>query len=196
MYEQETFEKTLELAQKAYDNDELPVGAILKVFEHSSNNNKLIFEYCAHNQTNKNKDPLSHCEKICIEKYIESREEYINKSNIIVDMDTGKEYEKLINNGDNNLTNTENNLKNDILEIYITLEPCVMCYGIIERLSKYVKHIYVYYGVKNEIFGATTVLKDIISNTNDKITFKDINDYRTVEIIKKFYSENRNERVN
>ena len=193
MYEQETFEKTLELAQKAYDNDELPVGAILKVFKHSNEKNNLIFEYYEHNQTNKNKDPLAHCEKICIEKYIKSKQEFFEESNIIVGMDTEKDYEEFLNK-DNSLQNT--NLLNDVLEIYITLEPCVMCYGIIERLSKYVKHIYVYYGVKNEIFGAKTVLKDIISNKKQNITYKNIDDYRAVKIIKKFYSENRNERIN
>ena len=71
----------------------------------------------------------------------------------------------------------------DDCEIYITMEPCCMCYGAIEqaRIKK------IYFGVENEKFG-------YISKNNNKnlINFeKGILQKECVEIVQKFFLKKR-----
>ncbi|KAM0681727.1 hypothetical protein GINT2_000241 [Glugoides intestinalis] len=67
--------------------------------------------------------------------------------------------------------------KNESLEnlyFYITLEPCAMCAGILERINANVV-----FGYHNEIFGA----KKILNRSSGKC----LEDERCVEILRKFY---------
>ncbi|KAM0672722.1 deoxycytidylate deaminase [Ordospora colligata] len=60
---------------------------------------------------------------------------------------------------------------------YITCEPCIMCMGIISRLS----NVKVYYGCKNEVFGSKT-----ICGIGDNTVY--IPDERCFKILQKFYT--------
>lgn len=70
------------------------------------------------------------------------------------------------------LIENKENLEN--LTFYITLEPCAMCAGILERLNANVV-----FGYHNEIFGAKKIL--------NKSYGKCLEDERCVEILRKFY---------
>lgn len=72
--------------------------------------------------------------------------------------------EKLVEMGDS--------LKN--LTYYITIEPCAMCHGVLERVGANVV-----FGYYNEIFGANKILK--------KFSGKCLNNEKCIEILKKFY---------
>lgn len=125
-----------------------------------------------YNQTNIKRDCLAHCEKIAIEELFKHLKE-----------------SKQLEHKDKRM------LDNSNISLYITLEPCVMCFGIIERLSKYINNsITVYYGVKNEIFGVEKILGSELFNKNKNVKMVCIEDRRVVEIIKEFYNKNRNER--
>lgn len=62
--------------------------------------------------------------------------------------------------------------------IYITVEPCIMCMGILQRLD-----CKIYFGCYNEIFGGITVLNSSSSFTT-LCYQKD-----AVEMLKKFYDQ-------
>lgn len=63
--------------------------------------------------------------------------------------------------------------------VFITCEPCVMCYGILVRLN-----CRVYFGCYNPIFGCSLLL------TNNNVCF---NSQICIDLLKKFYSqENHN----
>ena len=105
---QRFMKEALKLAEKALEQDEVPVGAVVV------HQNRIIGK--AYNQTNLLKDPTAHAEMIAITQAAES-------------------------------------LKHDRLldtEIYVTMEPCVMCIGamIHARIGK------LYYGARNEKYGA------------------------------------------
>ncbi len=68
----------------------------------------------------------------------------------------------------------KNNINTDDLVFYITLEPCAMCIGILERIQAKV-----IFGYHNDIFGAKRIL--------NKDCGECMNDTRCIEILKKFY---------
>lgn len=103
----------------------------------------------AHNMTNALSDPLAHAELICI-KMLVSKE-----------MDANDE--------DDTMRGDSTNLK-----FYVTIEPCAMCAGVIERLGAQVV-----FGEYNEIFGSRKIL--------GKKCGKRIGDKRGVKIFKRFY---------
>lgn len=84
-------------AKKAFDKDEIPIGAVLV------KNDELIAK--DHNRTNQLNNALAHAEKLAIEKTISSQEKFL--------------YE---------------------YTLYVTVEPCLMCTGMIiwARLGKVV----------------------------------------------------------
>jgi len=108
-------------------------------------NNEVILE--SHNLTNFLSDPLAHAEYLCVKKLLENFSNELCK---------------------------ENNADNSQFTFYITIEPCVMCFGVLERLK-----VKVVYGYENEIFGTKKLL-----NKSTGICLKD---QRCVEIIKEFY---------
>lgn len=125
-------EMALKESQKAFENDEIPVGCVVV-----KNSDKSIL--CrSHNLTNQLSDPLAHAEHLCVK--------FLVKNKIPT----------------NNIT------------FYITLEPCAMCAGILERIKA--KVIFGYY---NDIFGSNKIL----NKKCGECTF----DKRCIEILKKFY---------
>ncbi|ELA41946.1 uncharacterized protein VICG_00963 [Vittaforma corneae ATCC 50505] len=68
----------------------------------------------------------------------------------------------------------ESKMPLDDLVFYITLEPCAMCIGVLEKINAKV-----IFGYHNDIFGARKIL--------NKNCGKCVNDKRCVEILKKFY---------
>jgi len=108
----------LQEAEKALENDEVPIGAIVV------HKNKIIGR--GFNQTEKLKDPTAHAEMIAI-------------------------------------TAAANNLKSKFLEecdLYVTVEPCVMCAGAI--LLARIRNIY--FGAFEPKFGACGSLFNIIES--------------------------------
>jgi len=77
----------LEQANKALQEDEIPIGAVLV-------KDDLVIDV-AHNLTRQTKNPLAHAEKLIIDKILASKIKYLS------------EY-----------------------QLYVTLEPCVMCAGL------------------------------------------------------------------
>lgn len=105
----------LKEAKKAYNCNEVPVGAIIV------KNNKIISK--AYNKKEKTKNVIKHAEIIAITKACKKLK----------------------------------NWRLDDCEIYITMEPCMMCSGAIQQ-SRIKKIIY---GIKNEQYGFTKELKNI-----------------------------------
>ena len=99
-YEEKFMKKALKLAEKAYELDEVPVGAVI-VYD-----GKVISS--AYNKREASKDATAHAEILAIKKACKKFEDF-----------------RLIGT-----------------ELYVTLEPCVMCTGAIlnSRIEK------VYYG--------------------------------------------------
>ena len=72
------------------------------------------------------------------------------------------------------------------LVLYVTLEPCAMCYGLFSELQqKYNIKMKIVFGAYNEIFGMTRVMEEEFINKN--IEYKCMNDDRVIKIIKDFY---------
>jgi tRNA(adenine34) deaminase len=108
----------LQEAEKAYEQDEVPIGAVIV------HNNRIIGR--GFNQSEKLNDPTAHAEMIAI-------------------------------------TAAANNLQSRILEecdLYITVEPCVMCAGAI--LLSRIRSIY--FGTFESKFGACGSLFNIIES--------------------------------
>ncbi len=162
----------LEESEKALELDEIPVGCVvikkldleyLKLILGEEENGNSISNYNSkienikrnfakkviaksHNFTNAFSDPLAHAELLCLRSLIK---------------------------GSNETSVEENNNIKDLV-FYITLEPCAMCVGILERINATV-----IFGYRNEIFGANKIL--------NKNYGKCINDMRCIEILKRFY---------
>ena len=130
-------EKALFLAKRAYEEDEIPVGAVIV------KDNKIIG--CGYNKKEQCNNPLKHAELIAIE-------------------------EACNNIGDWRLNDCE---------IYITLEPCMMCYGAIveTRINKIV------YGLKRE--------KQMFDNKNVIEMYGGVLEEKSLEIIQKFFKNKR-----
>ena len=133
-------------AIKAYDIDEVPVGAIIV------KDNKIIAK--AYNKKEKNNDPLGHCELLAIRKACKK----INSWRLIG------------------------------CDMYVTLEPCMMCLGAIIHA----KIENVYYGCKDYRFGASHILHENKFNHYPK--FECLNDERCSSILTNFFSNKRKEK--
>ena len=105
----------IKLAQKAYKNGEIPVGAVIV------KNGKIISK--AYNKKENKKDCTKHAEILAIQKASKKSKNW-----------------RLID-----------------CEIYITMEPCMMCAGAIEqsRISKII------YAVDNPNYGCSKLIKNV-----------------------------------
>jgi tRNA(adenine34) deaminase len=108
----------LQEAEKAFENDEVPIGAVVV------HNDRIIGR--GSNQTEKLKDPTAHAEMIAIT----SASNHLQSKNL------------------------------DECDIYITVEPCIMCAGAI-LLSKFRS---VYFGTYEPKFGACGSLHNLLEN--------------------------------
>lgn len=77
----------------------------------------------------------------------------------------------------------KNNYNLDDLIFYITIEPCVMCHGVLERINAKV-----FYGYENEIFGTKKIL-----NKSAGILIKN---EKCVDLLKKFYESDNPALIN
>ena len=130
-------------AKKAYEIDEVPVGAIIV------KEGKIIAK--AYNKKEATNDPLGHCELLAIKKACKK----LNAWRL-----TG-------------------------CDMYVTLEPCMMCLGgiIHARIEN------VYYGCHDPRFGASEIIKDNKFNHHPKMEC--LNDKRCSDILNNFFSEKR-----
>lgn len=105
----------IKLAQKAYKNGEIPVGAVIV------KNGKIIAK--AYNKKEKEKDCTKHAEILAIQKASKKLKNW-----------------RLID-----------------CEMYVTMEPCMMCAGAIEqsRISKII------YSVDNPNFGCSNQIENV-----------------------------------
>lgn len=115
----------LQEAEKAFEEDEVPVGAVIV------NNHKIIGR--GYNQVEKLNDPTAHAEMIAITA----------------------------------ASNYLNNWRLNECEIYVTLEPCIMCTGAL--LSSRIMNLY--YGASDIKFGACGSIYNLAeeNKTNHKI---------------------------
>ena len=142
--------EALKEAQNAFDADEVPIGCVIV------KDRKIIAK--AHNQKEKNKNPLKHAEIIAIEKACKKI-------------------------GDWRL---------DDCELYVTVEPCIMCAGacLNARIKK------VFFGAYDGKGGGFGGIKDInLANENllnHKIEVENgILEKECKELIQKFFKQKR-----
>ena len=133
-------------ALKAFQQDEVPVGAVI------IKDNKISAR--AYNKKESNNDPLGHCELLAIKKACK----------------------KL------------NSWRLSGCDMYVTLEPCVMCFGgiIHSRIDN------VYYGVKDQRFGAVGILDKY--EFNHKPKFLCLEDEKCGKILQRFFVKKRKEK--
>lgn len=138
--------EALKEAKKAYDLDEVPVGAVI------IKDNQIIAR--AYNKKEINNDPLGHCELLAIRKACK----------------------KL------------NSWRLSGCQMYVTLEPCMMCLGAIihARIDA------VYYGAKDFRFGATNILGEHDFNHYPKMMYTE--NEKCSLILKDFFNKKRNEK--
>ncbi len=138
----------LEEATKAYDRDEIPVGAIIV------KNNTIIGK--GYNQVEHLKDPTAHAEIIAITAAC-------NK--------LGTKYL-------------------DDCDLYVTLEPCVMCTGalVLARIQT------IYFSAFEPKFGACGSLFNIVENSKINHTpkvYSGIYENYSKELLKEFFNKKR-----
>ena len=139
-------------AIKARDKDEVPVGAIIV------KNGKIIAR--AHNNKEKNNDPMGHAEILCIRKACGKVDDWYLKD----------------------------------CELYVTLEPCVMCVGAIinARIKK------VYYGASDLKGGALGGLFDLMKQKgfNHYFEYEYIHTQECSQILKDYFKNKRSIKSN
>lgn len=134
-------------AEKAFSEDEAPIGAVIV------KDGKIIAK--AHNRREKNNIALAHAEILCIEKACKKLKSW----------------------------------RLDGCELYVTLEPCLMCSGAITqaRIKK------VYFGALDKkngtVLSLATVFDDI--NTTHKVQYAYIEDEKCSKILTEFFSKLR-----
>lgn len=139
----------LKQAQLAFENNEVPVGAII------IENNQIISS--AHNLCHAQKNPLAHCELIAIQQ----------------------------------ACTFKNSRYLSGCDIYITLEPCLMCYGAI-ALAKIRR---IYFGATDEKFGAISnnfnIFKQPLAYHKTEV-YGGIGEGKSKELLQKFFQIKRN----
>lgn len=149
MYNEKYVIEAFNLANKAFKEGEIPVGAVIVL------DNKIIGR--GYNRTKKFQNNLKHAEIMAIE-------------------DAYK--------------NTKTN-RLDGAEIYITLEPCTMCYGaiLLNRISK------LYFCAKDSNFGFFSNYGFIndkkLMNTNIEFYYLKEYEIKSQEILNLFFSKKR-----
>lgn len=128
---------TVKLSTQTLDINEVPISCII-----TYNNRIISYGY---NNTNKDSNPLAHAEVVALKKlnfniFNNPENNKINSLEII----NHEELKEIIQP----IKFTNNNE----FRIYISCEPCAMCYGILERLP-----IKIYYACKNNQFGCSNI---------------------------------------
>lgn len=139
----------LKEAEKAFDEDEVPVGAVIV------HQNKIIGR--GYNQIERLKDSTAHAEMIAITA----------------------------------ASNYLGNWRLNECEIYVTLEPCIMCTGAL--LSSRIMELY--YGASDPKFGACGSIYNLAeeSKTNHKIkVYTGLLSKESEDILKAFFEKKRN----
>ncbi len=141
-------EEALKIAKKAYEKNEVPIGAVLY------RGNELIAK--AHNQCVEKNNPLAHAEMLVIKKALKK-------------LDT---------------------TYLDDCELYVTVEPCMMCMGSIlnTRIKKLV------YGTTEPKMGFADSLINIYSIVNDRCIeiYGGIKEEECKTLMVNFFSSKRN----
>lgn len=135
----------LKEAKKAFNHNEVPVGAIIV------KNNKIISK--AYNQREKKQNVIKHAEIIAIEKACKKLKTWHLED----------------------------------CEIYVTLEPCLMCCGAIEqsRIKK------IYYSTESPIYGQIENNNKVFKNNNKMIIYNDIYSKESKKLLKEFFIHKR-----
>ncbi|RVD92403.1 cytidine deaminase [Tubulinosema ratisbonensis] len=130
---------TIKLSSFTLSTNEVPISCILTY------NNKII-SY-GYNLTNEESNPLAHAEIICLKKI--NIEIFKTPKNSLLE-----EYSKLSNENLKSIIdyNPKVTQENNKFKMYISCEPCTMCYGILARLP-----LEIYYGCTNYQFGCTNI---------------------------------------
>ena len=142
----EFMEKAFKEAQKAYDIDEVPVGAVIV------KDGRIIAK--AHNLREKKCMATAHAEIICIEKACKKLK----------------------------------NWRLDECELYVTLEPCLMCTGAIiqARIKK------VFFGAVDPKNGCLQTLRNSMDSNKSEYEYIECN--KCSEILKNFFKDLRKKR--
>ncbi|CEF65248.1 tRNA-specific adenosine deaminase 2 [Strongyloides ratti] len=138
------------LAEKAYENLEVPVGCVL-VYK-----NEIVGR--GFNDVNRTKNPTRHAEMVAFDDL----REWCKDKNIKV--------EEIAKS----------------LELYVTLEPCIMCASAMIQLG--IKKIV--FAASNERFGGIHSVSNISNygpTKNSFMIFSNIDEERAISLLRKFY---------
>ncbi|KAH8581778.1 CMP dCMP deaminase [Cryptosporidium sp. chipmunk genotype I] len=142
--------RAIELSEFAVSNNEVPVGCVIV------NRITKKIESEAHNETNISKNGTRHCEIIALEKLI------------------NKCLNRKINNSTQFTTKNRDECSGtkfrfnlgEIYDLFVTVEPCIMCIGFIDQLGIH----NIFFGCKNYRFGGCgSVLDYHYLNKSSKI---------------------------
>lgn len=139
----------LQEAQKAFENDEVPVGAVIV------HNNRIISR--GYNQIEKLKDATAHAEMIAL----------TSASNFL------------------------GNWRLNECDIYVTLEPCIMCTGAL--LAARIRELY--FAASDTKFGACGSIHNLAENSRTNHTLKVYSGLLSKEsedLLKLFFDNKRN----
>lgn len=161
-------EEAFQLAEQTLANKEVPVGCLLIFNPDQKLKNFPTLKFTSGNTTNENKSAIKHAELVCFEAaaiQCDSLQPKISQ-------------EKFFQN----------------CNLYVTVEPCIMCAAAIETL----KIRNVFYGCSNERFGGCGSVRNVpelcheMSSTKYHKNFLE-SEKRAILLLKTFYaSENEN----
>lgn len=143
----------LQEAQKAFDDDEVPVGAVIV------HNNRIISR--GYNQIEKLKDATAHAEMIAL----------TSASNFL------------------------GNWRLNECDIYVTLEPCIMCTGAL--LAARIRELY--FAASDTKFGACGSVQNLAENSRTNHTIKVFSGLLSKEsedLLKLFFDNKRKNKYN
>ncbi|KAF7457878.1 putative CMP/dCMP deaminase, zinc-binding [Cryptosporidium felis] len=127
--------QALLLSKKAVTQNEVPVGCVIV------NNKTKKIESEAHNETNLSRNGTRHCEIVALEKLIKKLTQDCKSL-------SSKGY-ALGNISDMYMGDKQINKFGTSYDLFVTVEPCIMCIGFIDKLG--IKNII--FGCKNDRFG-------------------------------------------
>ncbi|KAI4291526.1 tRNA-specific adenosine deaminase 2 [Pancytospora philotis] len=146
-------------ARAALEENEVPVGCVLVA------DGEIVAR--SHNLTNARRNPLCHAEFIAALEYYSST---IGHSPAEAESASMGDMLRRLSACDSD----KHSHASKKLVFYITVEPCVMCHGVLERIGATV-----YFGCYNEIFGTRKLLGACAGTC--------LEDPRAVDILKEFY---------
>ena len=145
---EEFMKLALDMANKAYKNNDIPVGAVIV------KDGKVIAK--AYNKKNKLNDPTCHAEILAIKKACRKIKDF----------------------------------RLEDAEIYITKEPCIMCYGAI--LSARIKTIY--FGAYDKKYSILNLKQEFYFNHSAEI-IGGVMEKECADLISKFFIKLRSDKV-